>query len=330
MEQDEVVGIDATRSHLWCQVKHGKPEMKVDDEKRLRHLNWPEGKTSLYLGDICDALLRCFGAHEPPTLTSPPGFDQQTWKMVTADSLLRIEITSRSYWGFGLFDSCFLNELVIEGPLENRARLIFDLVATLGRNPWEPTFGLMWKRSTKSNSTDHREAWEELIQYAKEEMNEEAHKYKDRLATLTKRLDEFEEMDYENWQRSDAESALEQASANIEIALAALHDKNAAGFERALARAEASIIEADPTTEVTRTVFQEADDLLLDDSLDVGEEEFKEHILVHEELPDEVDRITPNEVATKTSDVSADDLLGDIKDESDESIPFIDLTASEE
>ena len=330
MGQDEVVGIDATHSHLWCQVKHGKPEMKVDDEKRLRHLNWPEGKTSLYLGDICDALLRCFGAHEPPILTSPPGFDQQTWKMVTNDSLLRIEITSRSYWGFGLFDSSFLNELVIEGPLENRARLIFDLVATLGRNPWEPTFGLMWKRATGTNSNGHREAWEGLIQYAREDMNEEAHKYKDKVTTLTKRLDEFEEMDYENWQRGDAENALEDASGHIDIALAALHDKNAAGFERALARAEASMIEADPTTEITRTVFQEADDLLLDESLELEEEEFQEHILVHEELPDEVDRITPDEVATKTSDVSADDLLGDIKEESDGDIPFIDLTDSEE
>ncbi len=330
MEEDEVVGIDATHSRLWCQVKHGKPEMKVDDENRLRHLNWPEGKTSLYLGDICDALLRCFGAHEPPTLTSPPGFDQQTWKMVTNDSLLRIEITSRSYWGFGLFDSCFLNELVIEGPLENRARLIFDLVATLGRNPWEPTFGLMWKRATGTNSNGHREAWEGLIQYAREEMNEEAHKYKEKLTTLTKRLDEFEEMDYENWQRGDAENALEEASGHIDIALAALHDKNAAGFERALARAEASMIEADPTTEITRTVFQEADDLLLDDSLEIKEEEYQEHILVHEELPDEVDRITPDEVATKTSDVSADDLLGDITEESGGDIPFIDLTDSEE
>nr|AIF06429.1 hypothetical protein [uncultured marine group II/III euryarchaeote KM3_192_B10] len=330
MEEDEVVGIDATHSRLWCQVKHGKPEMKVDDENRLRHLNWPEGKTSLYLGDICDALLRCFGAHEPPTLTSPPGFDQQTWKMVTNDSLLRIEITSRSYWGFGLFDSCFLNELVIEGPLENRARLIFDLVATLGRNPWEPTFGLMWKRATGTNSNGHREAWEGLIQYAREEMNEEAHKYKEKLTTLTKRLDEFEEMDYENWQRGDAENALEEASGHIDIALAALHDKNAAAFERALARAEASMIEADPTTEITRTVFQEADDLLLDDSLEIKEEEYQEHILVHEELPDEVDRITPDEVATKTSDVSADDLLGDITEESGGDIPFIDLTDSEE
>ncbi len=304
--------------------------MKVDDEKRLRHLNWPDGKTSLYLGDISDALLRCFGAHEPPTLTSPPGFDQQTWKMVTNDSLLRIEITSRSYWGFGLFDSCFLNELVIEGPLENRARLIFDLVAILGRNPWEPTFGLMWKRATGTNSKGHREAWEELIQYAREDMHEEAHKYKDLVTTLTKRLDEFEEMDYENWQRSDAERAIEEANNHIEIALAALHDKNAAGFERALARAESSMIEADPTTEVTRTVFQEADDLLLDDSLDVDEEILEEHVMVHEELPDEVDRITPSEVATKTGDVSADDLLGDIDDESESDIPFVDLTDAEE
>jgi hypothetical protein len=137
-------------------------------------------------------------------------------------------------------------------------------------------------------------------------------------------------MDYENWQRSDAERAIEEANSHIEIALAALHDKNAAGFERALARAESSMIEADPTTEVTRTVFQEADDLLLDDSLDVDEEILEEHVMVHEELPDEVDRITPSEVATKTGDVSADDLLGDIDDESESDIPFVDLTDAEE
>ena len=52
--------------------------------------------------------------------------------------------------------------------------------------------------------------------------------------------------------------------------------------------------------------------------------------MVHEELPYEVDRITPSEVATKTGDVSADDLLGDFNDDSKSDIPFVDLTDSEE
>jgi len=329
MELKSVIGIDATRSHLWCQVKSGKPEMKVDGENRLRHLNWPEGKTKIYLGDVCDTLLRCFGAHEPPILTQPPGFDQQTWKMVIKDSTLRIEIISRSYWGFGLFDSCFLNELVIEGPLDRRARLIFDLVATLGRNPWEPTFGMFWKRATKGSSMDHKDAWEGLVKHAREEMDEEIHKYTNRANELTKKLDEFESGDYHNWQREEAEKALTDANNQLIVAKSALHDNNAAGLERALARAEAALIEADPTTEVTRTVFQEADDLLLEDSLDVDDGVLEEQIMIHDELPEEVSRITPDEIATKTGDVSADDLLSGIDDEPEDDIPFVDLTESE-
>ncbi len=162
----EIVGIDATASHLFAQVRSGKPEMKVDDENRLRHLNWPEGKTSIYVGDVTEAIIRCFGPHEPPILTTPPGFDQQSWSMVLKDSTMRVEIISKSYWGFGLFDSCFLNQIHIEGPLERRTRLIFDLVASLGRNPWEGKFGLMWKRTTKAGSEEHRHSWEGCISHA--------------------------------------------------------------------------------------------------------------------------------------------------------------------
>ena len=96
-----------------------------------------------------------------------------------------------------------------------------------------------------------------------------------------------------------------------------------------MARAEAALIEADPTTEVTRTPFQEADDLLLESALEIEEEMLEEKILVLEELPEEVERITPIEVGTSTADVTADDLLDGLDDEPTDDVPFVDLTESE-
>ncbi len=303
--------------------------MKIDSDNRLRHLNWPEGASTLFLGDVTDALLRCFGAHEPPTLTQPPGFDQQKWTMVVKDSTMRVEVRSKSYWGFGLFDSCFLNELIIDGPLERRARFIFDLVASLGRNPWEPSFGMMWRRATKASGNEHRKEWEGLVKYAHEQMDEEAHKYVQRLEELERKFDEFAEGEFKNWTLSVAKDFAGEARKQIEMARNALHDKNTAGFERALARAEAALIEADPTTEVARTPFLEADDLLLESALDIDEEMLEEQIMVHEELPEDVERITPIEVGTPTSDVSADDLLDGLDEKPVDYIPFVDLTESE-
>ena len=324
-----VVGVEATRSRLWTQVKRGKPEMKVDSEGRLRHANWPDAATSLYLGDVCEALLRCFGAHEPPLVTQSPGFDQQRWSMVIKDSTLRIEVHSRSYWGFGLFDSCFLNELVMEGSLERRSRLAFDLVASLGRNPWEPSLGMMWRRATGAGGVLHKQAWGELLVHASEQMEEDLHSHQLRLDELEGRLDEFESGEHEGWKRDEAEASLILAGHHLETARGALHDRNATGVERALGRVEAALIEADPTTEVSRTPFQLADELLLDEALEVDDEAMKEQVLVHEELPEEVERLAPIEVATATDDVAADDLLTGGDDESVDDVPFVDLTESE-
>ena len=87
--------------------------MKIDDGNRLRHANYPGAEGSLFLGDVGDSLLRCFGVHEPPRVVEIPGFDQQRWKIVVSDVEMRVTIESRSYWGFGLFASCFLNSIHI-------------------------------------------------------------------------------------------------------------------------------------------------------------------------------------------------------------------------
>ncbi len=329
MEEAAVVGVDPNRSILWCQVRKGQPMMGVDGDGRLRHINWPGKQFSVFVGDVTDALLRCVGAHEPPSMKDAQGFDNQHWHMTVADTVLKIEIHSQRYWGLGFFNVCYLNKIVIDGPLERRARLAFDLVATLGRNPWEPFLGFMWRRITKASEEEHRLAWDELLSYAKEEMSEQIASYSHKIDELEDRFDGFEEGDFEKWEREEATKNTDLARSHLEAAKEALHDQNAAGVERAIARAEAALIEADPTTEVSRTPFQEADDLLLEESLEVEDEFLKEKVLVHEQLPEDVDTVEVMPHTEETGSVSAEDLL-DSEEQDVDNMPFVDLTNSEE
>ena len=326
---DAVTGIDPLQSRLWAQVHKGEPAMVIDDDGRLRHRNWPDSHGILFLGDVCEALLRCFGAHEPPRVSKQPGFDQQRWTIVIQDGVLEVTVASRSYWGWGMFPRCFLNEIILTGPLERRSRLMFDLTAALGRNPWEASMGLFWRKATGASDDEHRSAWQELIAHANEHMDEEIHTHSQRLENLHGRMDEFEQGEHPGWERGASERLLSQATEHLETARGALHDRNAAGLERALGRCEAAMVEADPTTEVRRTTFEEAEDLLLPDAIEVDEDELRDQVLEHEELPDEVKRITPDEVAVGTSDVQADDLLTGVDDEPVDEIPLVDLTESE-
>ena len=148
------LGLNSKESLLHAQVRSGDPEMKIDADGRLRHANFPGAEGSLYLGDIGDALLRCFGVHEPPRVTEIPGFDQQIWRVIISDVELSVTIESRPYWGFGLFSSCFLNSIHMVGPLNRRARLVFDLCASLGRNPWEAKWMGRFIKSTNISLSD--------------------------------------------------------------------------------------------------------------------------------------------------------------------------------
>ena len=62
-------------------------------------------------------------------------------------------IESRAYWGFGLFSSCFLNSIHMVGPLNRRARLVFDLCASLGRNPWEAKWTGRFAKATNVSAS---------------------------------------------------------------------------------------------------------------------------------------------------------------------------------
>ena len=300
--------LDGLESQLFAQVHSGDPEMKIDQESRLRHANFPGAEGSLFLGDVTDALLRCFGAHEPPRVTELPGFDQQRWILVVSDPEVSITIESRSYWGMGLLSTCFLNSIKIVGPLNRRARIVFDLAAALGRNPWEAKWKNRFAKNTGVASTDEKEKWEALIEFGRDDLSNTIDSIRSKAESLEQELPSLADDAPDGW---DGDLALEEigaAYAECEVAKDALHDRSATGVERALARAEAHIIEADPRTEVAAQ-FEGGDVLEEMAAIEADDLDLTDQVLEFEELPEEA-------IRTQTA-------------LSEDEIPFIDLAEEE-
>ena len=300
--------LDGLESQLFAQVHSGDPEMKIDQEARLRHANFPGAEGSLFLGDVTDALLRCFGAHEPPRVTELPGFDQQRWILVVSDPEVSITIESRSYWGMGLLSTCFLNSIKIVGPLNRRARIVFDLAAALGRNPWEAKWKNRFAKNTGVASTEEKEKWEALIEFGRDDLSNTIDSIRSKAESLEQELPSLADDAPDGW---DGDLALEEigaAYAECEVAKDALHDRSATGVERALARAEAHIIEADPRTEVAAQ-FEGGDVLEEMAAIEAEDLDLTDQLLEFEELPEEA-------IRTQTA-------------LSEDEIPFIDLAEEE-
>ena len=300
--------LDGLESQLFAQVHSGDPEMKIDQEARLRHANFPGAEGSLFLGDVTDALLRCFGAHEPPRVTELPGFDQQRWILVVTDPEVSITIESRSYWGMGLLSTCFLNSIKIVGPLNRRARIVFDLAAALGRNPWEAKWKNRFAKNTGVASTDEKEKWEALIEFGRDDLSNSIDSIRSKAESLEQELPSLADDAPDGW---DGDLALEEigaAYAECEVAKDALHDRSATGVERALARAEAHIIEADPRTEVAAQ-FEGGDVLEEMAAIEADDLDLTDQVLEFEEIPEEA-------IRTQTA-------------LSEDEIPFIDLAEEE-
>lgn len=300
--------LDGLESQLFAQVHSGDPEMKIDQEARLRHANFPGAEGSLFLGDVTDALLRCFGAHEPPRVAELPGFDQQRWILVVSDPEVSITIESRSYWGMGLLSTCFLNSIKIVGPLNRRARIVFDLAAALGRNPWEAKWKNRFAKNTGVASTEEKEKWEALIEFGRDDLSNTIDSIRSKAESLEQELPSLADDAPDGW---DGDLALEEigaAYAECEVAKDALHDRSATGVERALARAEAHIIEADPRTEVAAQ-FEGGDVLEEMAAIEADDLDLTDQVLEFEELPEEA-------IRTQTA-------------LSEDEIPFIDLAEEE-
>ena len=282
--------------------------MKIDESNRLRHANYPEAEGSLFLGDVGDSLLRCFGVHEPPRVVEIPGFDQQRWKIIVSDFEMRVTIESRSYWGFGLFASCFLNSIHMTGPLNRRARLTFDLCASLGRNPWEAKWASRFAKSTEVSPGDEKNTWEALIERGHSDLVDSIDAVRSKAQALEKELPTLAEEAPDGW---DGDLALEEIGAafsECDVASDALHDRSATGVERALSRAEAHIIEADPRTEVSAQ--HEGGDALEEmAAIEADDIDLSDTVLELEELPEE---------SVRTQEAIEND-----------EIPFVDLSEEE-
>ncbi|MEE2759456.1 MAG: hypothetical protein VYA86_05715 [Candidatus Thermoplasmatota archaeon] len=309
MDDASEIDLNPLDSHLFAQVYSGDPEMKIDADGRLRHANYPGAEGSLFLGDVGDALLRCFGAHEPPRVTEIPGFDQQRWEIVISDFEMSITIESQSYWGFGLLSTCFFNSIKMTGPLHRRARIIFDLAAALGRNPWEAKWKGRFAKKTGFSQRSEKEKWEALIEYGRANLSETIDSVHSKAESLEKELPTLIDEAPEGW---DIDLALEEIGASYaecQIAKDALHDRSATGVERALSRAEAHIIEADPRTEVVAQ-FEGGDVLEEMAAIEADDIDLSDRVLEFETIPEETRR--------------TQDLLKEQED-----IPFVDLSEEE-
>ena len=231
------LGCDPNNSLLFAQVISGEPKMIIDGEGFLRSVNWHDKKNNVYLGDVANVSLRSLGPHDPPKFIKKPDFDEQRWVLTSSAGELKIKITSDAYWGFGLFSKCFFNIIELTGPLSLRARCVHDIMASLGRNPWEASRVKKFEKETNATISQHGKCWEELAKYARDEMEEEIKIVEEEVKSLI-------------GMEKGIERILELAKYAIEDARAALLDRNAPAVERALGRAITALIEAKPNTEV--------------------------------------------------------------------------------
>ena len=208
--------LEALSSTLYAQVRDAGPTHGFDLEGNLRPKAHPANIATVYLGDVAQTLLKVMQGSSTPIMDKKPGFDEQTWTISCLAGDVLLTIDSYSYWGFGLLTRCYANTITMEGPLGERARVVFDLVASLSHKPWE--FSRRGKFNSKiSDITENQECWQAHIERAREDLGELIE------ATLL--------------EKGDCE--------DIEIARNALADDNAPAVLRALSRIEADSIDVE-------------------------------------------------------------------------------------
>ena len=245
----EALGVDS--SVLFAQVKKATSDHKIEPESNLlRSKHFHMGKP-VYLGDVAIRLLSQLSQPDTPFFLQPPSFNEQIWRFTCKSSSLSISVESISYWGFGLFNSGYLNRIEVTGPLQERAKLFFDLVATLSHNPWEFSHRRSARKVMKKESIsleENEKSWRYLIQVASSNIEEEISLMAERANMVEKRM--TLNKDVKNWNQQNANASLQSALYDLDVSRAAHADDNSPAVGRALARVEASLISADPATQL--------------------------------------------------------------------------------
>ncbi len=257
--------LDLGTSLLYAQVKKANSDHKVEPESNLlRSKHFHVGKP-VYLGNVAIRLISQLSQPDTPFFVQPPSFNEQVWQLTCKSSSISISVDSSSYWGAGLFNSGYLNRIEITGPLQERARIIFDLVATLSHNPWEFSHLRSARKMLHKESIsleENEKSWRNLIQIASSNMEE-------RIAILAERTNKVDKRvtmnkNKKGFDHKMSNASLQSAIHDLEVARAAHADDNSPAVERALARVEASLINADPSSQI------ESDEQLLQDELPDG------------------------------------------------------------
>jgi hypothetical protein len=242
---------EAESSVLFAQVKKANSDHKIEPESNLlRSKHFHIGKP-VYLGNVATRLLSQLSQPDTPFFVQPPSFNEQIWRFTCKSSSLSISVESISYWGFGLFNSGYLNRIEITGPIQERAKVFYDLVAALSHNPWEFRHqrhaGKVMRKESISIEGNEK-SWRYLLQLASSQMEEQIAIMAERAKIVEKRVALNEGIESADQQMIHA--SLQSALHDLEVARAAHADDNSPAVERALARVEASLISADPSAQL--------------------------------------------------------------------------------
>lgn len=290
----------AESSILFAQVKKANSDHKIEPESNLlRSKHFPIGKP-VYLGNVAIRLLSQLSQPDTPFFVQPPSFNEQIWRFTCKSSSLSISVESISYWGFGLFNSGYLNRIEITGPIQERAKVFFDLVAALSHNPWEfrhqrHAGKVMQKESLSIEGNE--KSWRYLLQLASSQMEEQIAIMAERAKIVEKRVASNKDNDNSDQRMSHA--SLQSALHDLEVARSAHADDNSPAVERALARVEASLISAEPSVQL------EIDEVVQRDAQVDG------HImqLGEDEIDDKVDTVDLSEDEEADVELTAEDAV---------------------
>ena len=292
--------LDAESSVLFAQVKKANSDHKIEPESNLlRSKHFHVGKP-VYLGNVAIRLLSQLSQPDTPFFTQPPSFNEQIWRFTCKSSSLSISVDSISYWGFGLFNSGYLNRIEITGPLQERARVFYDLVAALSHNPWEFKHQRHARKVMQKESIsieENEKSWRYLLQVASSDMEEKIAIMAERTKIVEKRV--ASNKDNNNLDQQMTQASLQSALHDLEVARSAHADDNSFAVERALARVEASLINADPSTQ---------QELVEEEQLDASVDG---HVLQLEEaeIDEKVDIVDLSEDDNADVELTAEDAL---------------------
>ena len=163
-------GYDGSALVVYAQVGQAKANHRVENDTGfLRPKSFALPSKVVYLGDVATHALAYLEHPETPHFSEPPQFNEQKWKFETQSGGLGLTISSVSYWGFGLFNSGYLNRIILKGSPQSYARLLFDLSASLGHRPWEffPTSAArkyLAKQEGGVSLESNEEAWKKTFE----------------------------------------------------------------------------------------------------------------------------------------------------------------------